>query len=268
VTGELQGFDPKATYSAAAEDYARASAKFWQFLSERTVERLRLLPGQSVLDVACGTAPATIAAARAVGSGGRVIGVDYAEGMLDVARRNVAAEGLSNVELVQGDMLALPYGPEFDAVMCVLGIFFVEDMSAAARALWSHVRPGGMLAVATLGPAPWDPMIGQFVDESAKARPDIELVLPWRRTEDRAVLEEVLRLGDIPDPVVSSEVRDIPFEVGDWWLIVMGSGLRRIAVDLGDAASAVRAKNEQWAREHNVTSVRVAANYAFATKPA
>ena len=130
----LGGFDPRATYSAA-EEYDRASQRYWKYLSTRTVERLRLRPGHRVLDVACGTGPATLAAARAVMPGGRVVGVDYADGMLAVARRAVAASGLSNVELVQGDMLSLPYGDEFDVVLCVLGLFFVEDMHAAGRAL-------------------------------------------------------------------------------------------------------------------------------------
>lgn len=73
MTLELGGFDPQATYSAAAEDYERASQRFWQFLSTRTVERLALQPGQSVIDAACGTAPGTIAAARAMAPGGRVV---------------------------------------------------------------------------------------------------------------------------------------------------------------------------------------------------
>jgi hypothetical protein len=62
----LGGFDATTTYSAAAEDYARASRNYWQLLSTRTVDRLPLRPGQHVLDAACGTAPATIAAAGAL----------------------------------------------------------------------------------------------------------------------------------------------------------------------------------------------------------
>jgi SAM-dependent methyltransferase len=263
----LQGFDPKATYSAAAEDYATASRTYWQFLSDRTIERLNLTPGQSVLDVACGTAPATIVASGLVGPTGSVVGVDYADGMLAVAKRNIDALGLSNVRLEQGDMLALPYGAEFDAVVCVLGIFFVEDMPAAARALWAHVKPGGRLSVTTLGHHVWTPMIGRFVEQAARSRPDIELVLPWRRTQDPAALERILRDGGVLPLSVSAEATDIPFTPEDWWTIVMGSGLRRIAVDLGDSAQVVREDNERWAREQGLTSVRVDGIYATAVKP-
>jgi ubiquinone/menaquinone biosynthesis C-methylase UbiE len=265
MTRELGGFDPQATYSAAAEDYERASQRFWQFLSTGTVERLALKPGQDVLDAACGTAPGTIAAARAVAPGGRVVGVDYAEGMLAFARRNVEASGVSGVELLQGDVLRMPYGAEFDAVMCVLGIFFFDDMAAAARALWSHVRPGGTLAVTTFTHDVWTPMLDRFLEAAGRARPDIERVVPWRRTE---VLAQALRNGGVPAAAVriEQEALDIPFSPEEWPTIVMGSGLRRIAVDLGEAAAGVLADNDRWAREHRVTSVRVGVIYASARK--
>ena len=267
MTRELGGFDPQATYSAAAEEYEQASRRFWQFLSTRTVERLRLQPGNWVLDAACGTAPGTIAAARAVAPGGRVTGVDYAEGMLAVARRNVAASGAHGIALVRGDVLHMPYGDEFDAVMCVLGIFFFEDMPAAARALWSHVRPGGTLAVTTFTHDVWTPMLDRFLGAAAGARPDVERVVPWRRTEDPDVLAGVLRAGGVADVQVEQETVDLPFAPEDWPAIVMGSGLRRIAVDLAGQAAAVLADNDRWARECGIASVRVGANYASARKP-
>jgi ubiquinone/menaquinone biosynthesis C-methylase UbiE len=262
----LGGFDPRATYSAAAEEYERASRQYWKYLSTRTIERLRLQPGHQVLDVACGTGPATVAAARAVTPGGRVVGVDYAEGMLAVARRTVADSGLPNIELLQGNMLSLPYGDEFDVVLCVLGLFFVDDMHAAGRALWSHVRPGGRLALTAFGSEVWEPVLTHFTEAAGHARPDIERILPWRRAEDPALLEGVLRQAGAADVRVETDVDDVPFEASDWPLIVMGSGLRRIASDLGPLAEAVTAETVSWAANQGLTSVRVSSNYAVAVK--
>lgn len=264
--GGLGGFDPRAIYSAAAEDYERAAQQYWQFLSARTIDRLKLQRGQSVLDVACGTGPATVAAARRVGPSGRVVGVDYAEGMLTVARRNVAASGVDGVELVQGDMLALPYGAEFDAVLCVLGLFFVSDMPAAVRALWRHVRPGGSLAVTTFGAEVWEPVLSHFIDGAARVRPDIELVVPWRRTESAAILAKVFHDAAIAGVRITQDVDDVPFRAEDWPTIVMGSGLRRIAVDLGPQSADVVTGTERWAREQRLTTVRVSSLYATASK--
>jgi ubiquinone/menaquinone biosynthesis C-methylase UbiE len=262
----LGGFDPRATYSAAAEAYERASQQYWKYLSTRTVQRLRLRPGHHVLDVACGTGPATVAAARAVMPGGRVVGVDYAEGMLAVARRTVADSGLPGIELVQGNMLSLPYADEFDVVLCVLGLFFVDDMHAAGRALWSHVRPGGRLALTAFGPEVWEPVLTHFADAAGRARPDIERILPWRRAEDPALLESVLRQAGAVDVRIETDIDEVPFAAADWPLIVMGSGLRRIANDLGPLAEGVIGETVSWATRQGLTSVRVSSNYAVAVK--
>jgi ubiquinone/menaquinone biosynthesis C-methylase UbiE len=262
----LGGFDPKATYSAAAEKYARASRRYWQYLSTRTVERLQLRAGEQVLDVACGTGPATIAAARHVVPGGRVVGADFAEGMLAVARRDVSASGLPGIELVQGNMLSLPYRDDFDVVFCVLGLFFVDDMFAAGRALWSHVRPGGRLAITTFGTEVWEPILSHFVDAAGRARPDIERILPWRRAESSDLLEHILREAGAEDVRVETDLDDLPFSADDWPLIVMGSGLRRIAQDLGPQADGVIRDTVEWARSEGLTSVRVTSHYALAVK--
>jgi ubiquinone/menaquinone biosynthesis C-methylase UbiE len=266
MANALGGFDPKATYSAAAAEYHRASQQYWQLLSTRTIERLHLQPGQSVLDAACGTAPATIAAARRVGPQGRVVGVDYAEGMLAVARQNIAASGTTNVELVQGDMLALPYGPEFDAVLCVLGIFFVPDMSAAVGGLWRCVRPGGTLAITTFGEDVWEPVLAEFLQAAGRARPDIERVVPWRRIERAEILHAVFAQAGVSHVRVEQQTDVLPFQPEDWTTIVMGSGLRRMAVDLGDQAAEVIGQTETWARDRRLATVRVSSLYATAVK--
>jgi SAM-dependent methyltransferase len=201
-----------------------------------------------------------------VGPSGRVVGVDYASGMRAGARQQVAVSGAAGIELVQGDMLALPYGEAFDAVVCVLGVFFVDDMAAAAGALWSYLRPRGTLAVTTFGTEVWTPMLEYFIEAAGHARPDIERILPCRRTEDPAVLAQVLRDGGLEDVRVTHERYEIPFRPSDWRVIVMGSGLRRIAVDLGEAAPGVLAACERWARARNLSRVVVSANYATAVK--
>ena len=264
---DLGGFDPSSTYSAAAETYQRASPRYWRFLSTRTIERLELQPGQSVLDAACGPGPATVDAARRVGPSGRVVGVDYAEGMLAIARQNVASSGVTGVELVQGDILRLPYGAEFDAVVCVLGIFFVDDMPAAARSLWRHVRPGGTLSVSTFGSEVWEPVLGHFVATVRRVRPDIEIVLPWRRTEDPEVLARIFREAGIEGAEVRQDADAVPFRPDDWPTIVMGSGLRRIALDLGDDCASVLGETVGWTDQQQLRTIRVSSNYATARKP-
>jgi ubiquinone/menaquinone biosynthesis C-methylase UbiE len=266
LADELGTFDAQHTYSSAAKTYEDASLRYWQFLSTNTIARLNLSPGDSVLDIACGTGPATLAAAEAVGPSGRVVAVDYAEGMLAIARQKVENAGHSNVEFVQEDLMALKYGPEFDAVICVLGIFFIEDMVAAASRMWSFVRPGGQLAVATLGAGVFEPFSSRFADAVKRQRPEIDIVLPWRRTEDARVLQWTLEQSGVPDVSVTTESSDLPIEPEYWWTVVMGSGFRHTAEQLGPLAEVVCTDNEDWARTHRIDKIRVTVNYAIATK--
>jgi SAM-dependent methyltransferase len=164
--------------------------------------------------------------------------------------------------------MALKYGPEFDAVVCVLGIFFIPDMVAAASRMWSFVRPGGRLAVTTLGAGVFEPFSSRFADAVKSQRPDIEIVLPWRRTEDARVLRSTLVQAGVPEVHVTTESSDLPIEPEYWWTVVMGSGFRHTAEQLGPLAETVRKDNEDWARTDRIDRIRVTANYAMATKGA
>ena len=82
----------------------------------------RLQPGQSALDVACGSGKLTAELARLAGAG-RVVGVDFSAGMLEKARRGYPA-----LEFVEGDALALPFGDgEFDASTAAFGLRNLAD---------------------------------------------------------------------------------------------------------------------------------------------
>src|SRR5262245_4644464 len=87
------------TYNAASDHFDDEPLGFWQRCGERTVERLTLLPGAHVLDVGCGTGASALPAAARVGPTGRVIGIDLAERLLEIARQKAATRSLGNVEL-------------------------------------------------------------------------------------------------------------------------------------------------------------------------
>lgn len=261
----LGEFDAKQTYDAASRDYEDASSEFWQYLSRRTVSRLGLEPGERVLDIACGTGPGVVEAAQAVGERGLVVGVDYAEQMLAIAREKVG--GLPQVHLRAADVTQLePAEAPFDAVLSVLGIFFFDDMPGLVRRLWGWTRPGGRLAVTVLGLKFFDPMRDAFVEAVREVRPDVEVIEPWRRTEDAATLGAVFEAAGVPVEI-ETEDEPLPFRGGDdWWRIVLGSGLRRTAVALGDDAAEVRARCDRFAVEHGVEQVVLQAHYALARK--
>ncbi|WP_131766620.1 class I SAM-dependent methyltransferase [Candidatus Protofrankia californiensis] len=266
---DLASYDPERTYTTAAHDYDAALEQFWGFCARNTIERLLLQPGDRVLDVACGPGPAALRAAERVRPDGRVEGVDISEEMLTIARRHAHESGLDNVTFTRGDMDSLPYDTEsFDAVTMVLGLFFAKDIVGTLTGLWRLVRPGGTLAITTLGPKFFHPMFDVFLDAVRAERPDLELSIPWQRTEDPDTLRTMLLDAGIPNPAVTDELTPMALPNPQaWWRIVRGTGIRRIEMELDDDTSArVRRANEQWIVDHELTSLVLGVNYATATK--
>ncbi len=117
-------------------------------LRAATVGRLDLQPGDSVLDIGCGTGLNLPLLVEAVGPTGRVVGLDYSDGMLDQARRRVQANEWQNVQLVQGDAAVLErVGGPFDAVMSTWALGIVDDLPAALVRAVGALKPGGRMAI-------------------------------------------------------------------------------------------------------------------------
>lgn len=123
---------------------------FLRIVARRSLELLRIGPGSSVLDVGCGTGVLLPALAELVGSGGRVVGLDYSPDLLVKARERVRDAGCEAVvELVEGNAVDLPFeGGAFDAAHVERVLIHVPDADAAIREMRRVVRPGGWVVAA------------------------------------------------------------------------------------------------------------------------
>ena len=100
--------------------------------------------GASVLDCCCGTADLTLELAKRVGPSGEVIGIDFAERMLDRGRSKLAKRGVDQATLLHGDALDLPFEDDrFAAATAAFGLRNVADLGRGFRELVRVVRPGG-----------------------------------------------------------------------------------------------------------------------------
>jgi ubiquinone/menaquinone biosynthesis C-methylase UbiE len=118
----------------------------------RLLDCVALAPGESVLDVACGTGLVSFAASLAVGPAGRVVGVDLSERMVEAARQRARERNMPNATFLRMEMgrLTLP-DASFDAATCALGLMYAPDPVVALAELRRVMRPGGRVAIAVWG---------------------------------------------------------------------------------------------------------------------
>ena len=109
--------------------------------------RLAVGPGDTVLDVASGTAAVAVEVARQHGC--RVVGIDQSPEMLAEGRRRVEAAGLAGrIELEEGRAESLPYeDARFAGLTFTYLLRYVEEPAATMRELARVVRPGGRIAM-------------------------------------------------------------------------------------------------------------------------
>jgi len=83
----------------------------------RAVRALRLRPGDSVVEIGCGTGLNFPSIEREIGPGGRIVGVDLTDAMLAQAQQRIESNGWSNVSLVQADAAEFEFPTEVDAIL-------------------------------------------------------------------------------------------------------------------------------------------------------
>ncbi|MGN7468940.1 demethylmenaquinone methyltransferase [Brevibacillus sp. SAFN-007a] len=150
-------------FESIANDYDKMNnvISFGSHLAWRnyTMKQMNIRPGDSALDVACGTADWTIALAKAVGKEGRVVGLDFSQKMLDVGAYKVANAGIGNtVKLVNADAMSLPYEDNtFDFATIGFALRNVPDVQQVLNEMARVVKPGGKVVSLEVSKPPFLP---------------------------------------------------------------------------------------------------------------
>ncbi len=141
-------------YRSQAGRYDRRTEAF-QHWRERLVARLPVRPGDTVLDVGCGTGLCLPLLHDKVGPTGRIVGIDASEDMLQVAADRVTTHGWDNVRLVAAPAERAPIeGPADAALFCA--VHDVLQSRAALGRVFEHLRPGAAVAAGGgKSPGPW-----------------------------------------------------------------------------------------------------------------
>jgi demethylmenaquinone methyltransferase/2-methoxy-6-polyprenyl-1,4-benzoquinol methylase len=115
---------------------------------QRAADRAALAPGDTALDICCGTGDLALELAGRVGPQGSVIGSDFSEPMLDLAREKAVGRGAGGVRFEWADALDLPYdASRFDAVTVGFGVRNLADLDRGLREMCRVLRPGGRAVI-------------------------------------------------------------------------------------------------------------------------
>lgn len=141
-------------------------SKWWPWMEEgsrisdrRCLELAGVRTGELVLDLATGLGEPAFSAAKIVGDTGRVVGVDIAPNMHELARERATSAGVANIEYREADARSLPFEDDsFDVVTCRSSLMpEPERVVGEARRV---LRTGGRCASVVLGHPQTTPMIG------------------------------------------------------------------------------------------------------------
>jgi ubiquinone/menaquinone biosynthesis C-methylase UbiE len=163
----------------AAGDFNRVALAIVE-ASDTLVRSVDVRPGERVLDVACGSGNAALAAARRYAD---VTGVDYVPTLIERARLRADADGAAATFQV-GDAQALPFPDDaFDVVLSVFGVIFAPDQEKSMAEMLRVCRPGGRIALATWKPEGMGGETFRAVSRHMPPPPGVKPVVRWGSEE-------------------------------------------------------------------------------------
>jgi demethylmenaquinone methyltransferase/2-methoxy-6-polyprenyl-1,4-benzoquinol methylase len=123
----------------------------------RAVQALGLRPGDSVVEIACGTGLNFSLIEQVIGPGGRLLGVDLTDAMLAQAQARIDANGWRNVSLVQADAAEFAFGGEVDAILSTYALSQVPECADVIARGAAALSEGGRWVVLDLKVPGWTP---------------------------------------------------------------------------------------------------------------
>ena len=124
--------------------------KFWEDqlrpAQEWLLETAQIQPGETIIDVACGTGLLSFPLAEATGESGAVLGTDISENMIELSRQIVKEKELHNVSFERMDGEALNISDAtFDVAICSLGLMYMPTASIGISEMYRVLKPGGRM---------------------------------------------------------------------------------------------------------------------------
>ena len=167
-------------YDVAVCFYRLVGVRRWRRIAVRA---LQLQPGDTVVDMGCGTGLNFSLLREAVGPEGRIVGVDLTGAMLEQARRRVRRAGWQNVELIEGDLATFDFPADVKGAIATLALEMVPEYDRVIEHAAGALPPGDRLALFGLKvPEHWPEWLlrlGVWLNKPFGASRDYASFQPW-----------------------------------------------------------------------------------------
>ncbi|MDH3327056.1 MAG: class I SAM-dependent methyltransferase [Gammaproteobacteria bacterium] len=215
--------------------------------------------GDKILDIASGTGEPALTLARNISSV-NIVGVDAAEGMVNVAQAKVEKEGLTNISFNVMPVEQLNYADNsFDHIICRFGVMLFQDPLAGLKEMYRVLKPGGSFVIAVWGARDKMPTMawGYEAFKGKVSADDMPPLAIATSLGEPGVIDDILKQASFTDFQVERKYFNYDFKSFDeyWSLIESSDILKRQFDALAESEHAsVRNEISEFADEFSTES--------------
>ena len=118
-------------------------------INDWILSKLKLKPGEKILDIGCGNGKQAISYSKVVGQSGKVYGIDISQDLLDQAKEKSSTESLKIIFINHDANNPLPFeDKKFDVISCCFSIYYYSDVEKTLSEMKRVLRRGGRIFIA------------------------------------------------------------------------------------------------------------------------
>jgi len=173
-------------YDFTANLYYLIGFRGWAY-RKKAVDALNLHPGDTVLEIGCGTGLNFHLLEEAVGPDGRIIGIDLSSAMLDKARKRIKRYGWENIDLVNMDAASYEFPKGLGGIISTLAITLIPEYDRVIYSGAKALSPGKRFVIFDLKQPfrlpSWLVKVGAFITSPFGVNLELAERHPWESVE-------------------------------------------------------------------------------------
>lgn len=237
-------------FDDSAIPYDRVGPNIFTQFGKRLIDKMPLVPGAHLLDVATGKGAVLLPSARRLGPQGKAIGIDLSEKILQEAQRVGREEGLTNIELRKMDAEYIEFSDQtFDFVTCAFALNLFPNQEAALREMYRVCKTGGFIGVATFDRTtpPFSPGLQVLMQQLTAYK--VEMMRPQPLAYTPQELEALLGRPGFSSIQTYNETNDIVYgNLEDLWAFILTVPGTRVPIMNMNEETRAKFKDEYFAK--------------------